>query len=339
MGGVDVVAGQLQQHREAVCRVPVVVHDQNATWDALTRVGRQRARAAGPARPGQQRQTHNELTALTDTRAAGFDCAAVHFHQILDQGQTEPQPAARALQRRIDLREHLEDSAKLVGGDADARVPDSDDRLLAFLLDREPDATALVGELAGVVQEVAHHLSQPDRVAVDVHGIRRQRDGQFMTQALTVRAGGFDGMVHDRDQLRSLFAKLDLALADAAHVEKVVDLPDHVPHLSVQDFGRRSDGPSVAVRPQQDLDGVADRGQRVAEFVGQHRQEFVLAAIGLAQRLVRTDHAARRLGVVQHAVGERFVRLQEQADVLLEASGRHGFWSSSARCAQSPERP
>ena len=31
---------------------------------------------------------------------------------------------------------------------------------------------------------------------------------------------------------------------------------------------------------------VADRGQRVAEFVGQGRQELVLAAVGVPQRLV-----------------------------------------------------
>ena len=35
----------------------------------------------------------------------------------------------------------------------------------------------------------------------------------------------------------------------------------------------------------QELDGGADRGQRVAHFVGEHRQELVLAAIQVRQDL------------------------------------------------------
>ena len=34
----------------------------------------------------------------------------------------------------------------------------------------------------------------------------------------------------------------------------------------------------------EDLHGVADRGQRVAQLVGQGRQELVLLAVGVAQR-------------------------------------------------------
>ena len=41
---------------------------------------------------------------------------------------------------------------------------------------------------------------------------------------------------------------------------------------------------AAPVRAQQ-LHGVADGGQRVAQLVGQHRQELVLAPVGLAQRL------------------------------------------------------
>ena len=61
------------------------------------------------------------------------------------------------------------------------------------------------------------------------------------------------------------------------------------------------------------------RRQRVPQFVGEHRQEFVFALIGLAQRFVPTNHAARPLGVMEHAASQRFVRPQEQTDVLLHA--------------------
>ena len=84
----------------------------------------------------QQRQAHDEFAPLTEARAASFDRPVVHFHQFLDQGQTEAQPVARALQRTVDLREDFEDSAKLVRGDADAGISHSDHRLVAFFLDR-----------------------------------------------------------------------------------------------------------------------------------------------------------------------------------------------------------
>ena len=34
--------------------------------------------------------------------------------------------------------------------------------------------------------------------------------------------------------------------------------------------------------PQNDLDGVADRSERIAKFVGERRQEFVFLEIGIA---------------------------------------------------------
>ena len=65
-----------------------------------------------------------------------------------------PNPLVERSSERIDLHEHVEDVSKLIGGDADAAVAHPDDGLLAFALDGEPNATALVGELAGVVQRL-----------------------------------------------------------------------------------------------------------------------------------------------------------------------------------------
>ena len=64
-------------------------------------------------------------------------------------------------------------------------------------LDGEPDVTATLGELAGVVQEIADDLRQPGRVRIQVHGHAWQRDGQFLLPTLGDRAGGVHDMVHD----------------------------------------------------------------------------------------------------------------------------------------------
>ena len=108
-------------------------------------------------------------------------------------------------------------------------------------LDREPDATAAVGELAGVVQQIADDLRQASRVGVQVHRRLRQRDRQFLTHAFAQRTDGFHGVVDDRRQFDALLAKLHLAAADAAHVEQVIDQPHHLADLPLQHVHRGID--------------------------------------------------------------------------------------------------
>ena len=81
----------------------------------------------------------------------------------------------------------------------------------------------------------------------------------------------------------ALFAQLDLAPRDAAHVEQVVHQTRHLADLTLQHFGRRSQRAPRRRRPGAGLARVADRGERVAQFVRQHRQELVLAAVGFRQ--------------------------------------------------------
>ena len=101
---------------------------------------------------------------------------------------------------------------------------------------------------------------------------------------LDQRANGFDGLVDDRRQFDALLAQLDLAARDAAHVEQVVDQP----RPSARPAAPASRTPSstrlpLAAAEAQHSAGVADRRQRVAQLVGQHRQELVLAAVGFGQ--------------------------------------------------------
>src|SRR6185503_4636755 len=106
---------------------------------------------------------HGELTAMTDARAGDLHGAAVQLRQGLHQRQADAEPARRSLQSRVHLREHVEDAWKVIGGDADASVADTDyhvwrenaGRVSGAMLSgfvrarhREPDATAAVGKLA-----------------------------------------------------------------------------------------------------------------------------------------------------------------------------------------------
>ena len=76
-----------------------------------------------------------------------------------------------------------------------------------------------------------------------------------------------------------LLAQLELVLRDPRDVEQVVDQADHVLHLA---FGmcraRSTSAASSRVEPH-DLQRAADRRERVAQLVREHRQELVLATV------------------------------------------------------------
>ena len=48
---------------------------------------------------------------------------------------------------------------------------------------------------------------------------------------LDERAAGFHGLLHHLRQFDPLLAEFDLAPADAAHVQQVIDQPHHLPQL------------------------------------------------------------------------------------------------------------
>jgi hypothetical protein len=151
VGDMGFVAGQLQQQRQAVGRVLVVIYDQDATFYPSRLLDPSWLPRRRHRRFGKDRQTYRELGTLTDTGTAGFHRAVMHFHEVFHQRQADAQPASRPLQQRIDLREHFEDAGQLLGGDADAGVSHPDYGVRALSLDSQPDATVLRSELAGVI--------------------------------------------------------------------------------------------------------------------------------------------------------------------------------------------
>ena len=104
-----------------------------------------------------------------------------------------------------------------------------------------------------------------------------------MAHLFDERVAGLDSPLHDFRQFDLLSLECDLALVDAADVHQIVDQPGHRLRLPVDDIPRPlqlRDGRSF--HPQE-FDGVPHRGQRVTKFVGQRRQEIVLAAVDLGQ--------------------------------------------------------
>ncbi len=288
--------------------------------------GVQPRRAQGHA---DQRQPHDEAAAAVGAVAGGVHRAAVHLDQPLDQRQADAQAALRAFARAVGLREQVEHARQHVGRQADARVLHHDHRVVAIALGQHLDVAALGRVLGRVVQQVGHDLAQPRRVGVHHQRARRREPRREVVAAgVDQRAAGLDRGADGVGHVDLLAPQFDLALADAADVEQVVDQVHHLPQLALDDLARVVVHRLVA-RELHDLHRVADRCERVAQLVRERGEELVLAQVGivqrglgvLAQRDVRDDAQEAQPGRLGHAGARRDVRTAVDVDPVLAAVG------------------
>jgi hypothetical protein len=100
------------------------------------------------------------------------------------------------------------------------------------------------------------------------------------------RAVIVDRLAHELAELDPLALELDLAARDPRDVEQVVDQPRHVRDLALDDRARVDRLLAVRLDVIEDEQAAADRAEWVAQLVREHREEIVLAAARLAQRLL-----------------------------------------------------
>ena len=245
-----------------------------------SRPGRRGGAASAAPRPATGRRTVNSLP-RPGPSLWRVDRAAVHLDQPLDQRQADAQAALRALERAVHLGEHLEDRA--AASRAGMPMPVSRTVIAASPALPLGGATAMCPPrsvyLAALLSRFENTCASRVGSASTKTGSRRQRHRQLV--AAGARCSGrlvSTAASHHRRQLDPLLAQLELAAGDAAR----------------RRAGRRSAGPSAASwrsitsraharlrsrrRPAgcRICSGVADRGQRVAQLVGQRRQELVL---------------------------------------------------------------
>jgi hypothetical protein len=100
-----------------------------------------------------------------------------------------------------------------------------------------------------------------------------------------LRAAELHRVGDDALQREHLELELDLAARDARHFHEVVDQPHHVLDLAFHHLVVRPGFVGTEGLALQQGQRRAQRGQRIAQLVGQRRQEYGLALIGLAQSL------------------------------------------------------
>ena len=171
--------------------------------------------------------------------------------------------------------------------------------------------------LAALVRRLTSTCSSRDGSASTGSGPGPTSTSSACRRASICGRTDLDGPRDGRGQVERLRAELDLPLGDPRDVEQVVDQAGELLRLPADHLA----GPGellVGAGRLGDLHGAVDRGQGVAQLVGEHGEELVLAAVVLAELLVEPgvlDGDAGHLGDLDE---DRLVPLGEGAVGLVE---------------------
>jgi len=147
--------------------------------------------------------------------------SAVHGHQCPHQGQSDAEPALRAIQGSRRLHEQIEDALEQIGTNAGAVVPDPHHGVPVLQRGLDADVTARVRVLRGVVQEVRLDLLESSGVARRRPGRRgRALPVSRIPACLHRAAQRIARVLDDGSKVDRLALELDLVLRDPAHVEQ-----------------------------------------------------------------------------------------------------------------------
>ena len=155
-----------------------------------------------------------------------------------------------------------------VAGDADAGVAHHDHGRAAFPLGCEPNAAATVGILGGVVEQIGDGLGEPGRICIEVDRLGRHRQREFLTAGVEQWLACFNGGTQHCRQFHALLAQRQLVAGDARDIHEIVDQPSHILQLPIDNLHRRSRIFRTRALELQDVYRIANRGERIPEFVG-----------------------------------------------------------------------
>ena len=173
---------------------------------------------------------------------------------------------------------------QLISRDPDATVRNADERFVSFALNAQADAAALLGVLGRVRQQIAENLHQSLPVAHDVQLAFTVLELQAMPPSVEGRAGRLDGVVDHVCQDDAFSRELDLAGREARDVEQVVDETDEVAQLALHDVEGAVPGRVIQAETSHELEAVRERRERIANLVGERRDEFILPAVRFLER-------------------------------------------------------
>lgn len=191
----------------------------------------------------------------------------MHLGESARQREPDAQPALPAIARAFSPREHLEHLGQHLGRDAHARVADGNRRRIALVPDADHDIAAIIRVLGRVAEQIGENLRQAHGVALDPQRFVRLRHAQPVAAGANRRLRRLDRIAHDLGHAQTLLAQRECAAADARNFEQVVNQSYQVIDLSLHHLvDRRRRGVAIA-RETQQMQRVAQRRERVAQFV------------------------------------------------------------------------
>ena len=273
-----------EQHPQAFGGVAVVIDDEHSLAGV-------RLRARGGDFDGgrclngaRRRQGHDEFAAHARAVAAHFDVAHVQLDELLRERQADAEAAGLDPVVGMHAREQLEYARLRFGRDADAGVAHRHHDLFIAQFGPQRDGAARRRVLGGVVEQVLEHLRKPGGVAFDLQGDARNIDDQPVIARFDRRRRGLERVIDHAAQADAFIAQVHLAERDSRDVHEIVDQAHHVMHLPVDDLARRAHVFPGGIAGLEQVHRVADGRERIAQFVRQGRQEFVLAPVRVDQR-------------------------------------------------------
>ena len=210
------------------------------------------------------------------------------MNQAAHQRQADAQTAFGALQRRGRLREHLENLLEHLRRDSDPVVGDRDHGLIRFDSHAYLDCAARIGVLDGVAQQITDDLTQANLIGVHVYRLFRNPHRQLMTPRIDLLAHCFYCCVDDFGHIDPLNPQLHETVRNARDIEQVIEQAGHVIDLPLQGVARQSRDGRFVGRFCEQVRSCGERGERIAQFMRENGEEFVLAATSLLQRVFRT---------------------------------------------------
>src|ERR1700733_7647629 len=109
---------------------------------------------------------------------------------------------------------------------------------------------------------------------------------ELMPARANERLTGIDCVLNEFRNLHDRLLENDFSTHHPRDIEQIINQADQVTRRALDDGPRPLELLLSRRVSTQDLSGIADRRQRIAQLVSEHRQEFILAVIDVLERLL-----------------------------------------------------
>jgi hypothetical protein len=229
MREANAMAARLEQQAECLGGIDVVVDHEDLE------AARQEDRGSDRrfVRRRRERQAHRERRTLSGARTVHGDRSSVQVDEAPRERESDPEAALRAIDRLMELREHLEDRRQLVARDADTGVRDGDVHRGTVASRRHRDRSSAWRVFARVRQQIRDHLRDARRIRVECQHLVGDIDHELQAVRLDRRASRLQRAIDDGADICTRRDQRDLAERHARDVEQVVHHAHEVDELSI----------------------------------------------------------------------------------------------------------